>query len=187
MDFSAVISAAVDFLIVAAVVYFVVVFPLNTLEERRKRGVEASTAEPIDVELLIEVRDLCKGSGAPGRDRSRPIRSRRAGAPRSDRRAVGGAVLSLPHRIRHRGHEGMSVPTRTRGAGSLLPVVVGRPVRQRLLVASARVGIVAVVTLVACGGPEHVTEHLVEPARSIPPRSTPRRSICTRSSSSRPR
>ena len=66
MDFSAVISAAVNFLIVAAVVYFVIVLPLNTLKERRKRGVEAGPAEPTDVELLIEIRDLLQGKQRTG-------------------------------------------------------------------------------------------------------------------------
>jgi large conductance mechanosensitive channel len=60
IDFAAVISAALNFLIVAAVVYFVIVLPLNALKERRKRGVEAGPAEPTDVELLIEIRDLLR-------------------------------------------------------------------------------------------------------------------------------
>jgi large conductance mechanosensitive channel len=60
MDFAAVISAAVNFLIVAAVVYFLIVLPLNTLKERRKRGEEAGPAEPTDVQLLIEIRDLLR-------------------------------------------------------------------------------------------------------------------------------
>jgi large conductance mechanosensitive channel len=60
LDFSAVISAAINFLIVAAVVYFLVVLPLNTVKERRKRGEEAGPAEPTDVELLAEIRDLLR-------------------------------------------------------------------------------------------------------------------------------
>jgi large conductance mechanosensitive channel len=58
LDLAAVISATVNFLIVAGVVYFLIVLPLNTLKERRKRGEEAGPAEPTDVELLIEIRDL---------------------------------------------------------------------------------------------------------------------------------
>jgi large conductance mechanosensitive channel len=60
IDVAAVISAAVNFLIVAAVVYFLIVLPLNTLKDRRKRGEEAGPAEPTDVELLTEIRDLLR-------------------------------------------------------------------------------------------------------------------------------
>lgn len=58
IDFSAVITAAINFVIVAAVVYFVIVLPLGKLKERRQKGEEAGPAEPTDVELLIEIRDL---------------------------------------------------------------------------------------------------------------------------------
>ena len=64
VDFAAVITAAVNFLIVAAVVYFLIVFPLTTLKERRRRGEEAGPAEPTDVELLKEIRDLLKAQAA---------------------------------------------------------------------------------------------------------------------------
>ena len=60
LDFSVVISATINFLIVAAVVYFVIVLPLNTIKERRKRGQEAGPTEPTDVELLAEIRDLLR-------------------------------------------------------------------------------------------------------------------------------
>jgi large conductance mechanosensitive channel len=60
IDFAAVITAAINFLIVAAVVYFLIVFPLNSLKERRKRGEEPGPAEPTDVELLKEIRDLLR-------------------------------------------------------------------------------------------------------------------------------
>ena len=60
IDFAAVITATVNFVIVAAVVYFLIVLPLNTLKERRKRGVEEGPAEPTDVELLTEIRDLLR-------------------------------------------------------------------------------------------------------------------------------
>jgi large conductance mechanosensitive channel len=60
IDFAAVITAAINFVIVAAVVYFLIVLPLNTLKERRKRGVEEGPAEPTDVELLTEIRDLLR-------------------------------------------------------------------------------------------------------------------------------
>ena len=60
LDLSVLISAALNFLIVAAVVYFVIVLPLNTLKERRERGEEPGPAEPSDVELLKEIRDLLR-------------------------------------------------------------------------------------------------------------------------------
>ncbi len=60
IDVASVISAALNFLIVAAVVYFLIVLPLNTLKERRKRGEEAGPSEPTDVELLTEIRDLLR-------------------------------------------------------------------------------------------------------------------------------
>ena len=66
VDLSAVITAAVNFLIVATVVYFVIVFPLNTLNERRKRGDEPGPAEPTDVELLAEIRDLLREQRSTG-------------------------------------------------------------------------------------------------------------------------
>ncbi|NUT96112.1 MAG: large-conductance mechanosensitive channel protein MscL [Saccharothrix sp.] len=58
VDFGAIITAAINFLIVAAVVYFIFVMPMNKIKERRKRGEEAGPSEPTDVELLKEIRDL---------------------------------------------------------------------------------------------------------------------------------
>jgi large conductance mechanosensitive channel len=58
VDFAAVITAAINFIIVAAVIYFVVVLPVNVIQERRKRGEETGPAEPTEVELLAEIRDL---------------------------------------------------------------------------------------------------------------------------------
>lgn len=67
VDFGKVISAGINFLIVAAVVYFILVLPMNKLAERRKRGeapVEASPTE--DVVLLKEIRDLLAARNAQG-------------------------------------------------------------------------------------------------------------------------
>jgi large conductance mechanosensitive channel len=60
IDFASVVTAAINFVIVAAVVYFVIVLPLTRLQERRKRGVEPAAAAPTDVELLTEIRDLLR-------------------------------------------------------------------------------------------------------------------------------
>lgn len=61
MDFGAVLTAAINFLIIAAIVYFVIVLPVNKLMEMRKKGqVEEVEATPEDVALLQEIRDLLK-------------------------------------------------------------------------------------------------------------------------------
>ena len=58
IDFAAIITAMINFLIIAAIVYFMFVMPLKHIQERRKRGEEPGPSEPTDVELLIEIRDL---------------------------------------------------------------------------------------------------------------------------------
>ncbi|WJZ02089.1 large conductance mechanosensitive channel protein MscL [Corynebacterium freiburgense] len=62
MDFGAVITAAINFLIIAAVVYFVLVLPMNKLKaiQEARKGVEADEETPasIEAELLTEIRDL---------------------------------------------------------------------------------------------------------------------------------
>jgi large conductance mechanosensitive channel len=54
------ISAAITFVLTAAVVYFVVVLPVKAIMERRRRGEEAGPNEPTQVELLVEIRDLLR-------------------------------------------------------------------------------------------------------------------------------
>jgi large conductance mechanosensitive channel len=52
------ISACIQFVLTAGVLYFLVVFPMNKLAERRKRGVEPPPAAPSEeVKLLTEIRD----------------------------------------------------------------------------------------------------------------------------------
>lgn len=68
------LNAVITFVLTAAVVYFVVVLPMKAIVERRKRGEEAGPAEPTQVELLLEIRDLLRaqqGRG-PGADPSGP-------------------------------------------------------------------------------------------------------------------
>lgn len=61
VDIAALIAAALNFVIVATVVYFVIVAPLSRLEQRRARNEEpAEEAEPTDVQLLGEIRDLLR-------------------------------------------------------------------------------------------------------------------------------
>ena len=55
----AVLAAILNFLFIAAAVYFVIVMPMNKLAERRKRGVEPEPEAPAeDILLLQEIRDL---------------------------------------------------------------------------------------------------------------------------------
>lgn len=61
VDLAAIINAVIVFLITAAVVYFIFVMPMNTFQERRKRGKEPEPQAPAeDVLLLQEIRDLLK-------------------------------------------------------------------------------------------------------------------------------
>ncbi len=62
-DWSAFINAIINFLIVAAVLYFFVVTPMNKILARRQKNdlVEpAPAAIPEDIALLKEIRDLLK-------------------------------------------------------------------------------------------------------------------------------
>lgn len=56
----AVLTALLNFLLVAAAIYFLVVLPLNALAARRARGEEpeAPAAKADDIALLEEIRDL---------------------------------------------------------------------------------------------------------------------------------
>ncbi len=60
MDFAAVIATAINFVLVAPVVYFVIVIPMNAIKARRERGDEPGPAGPTDIELLTEIRDLLR-------------------------------------------------------------------------------------------------------------------------------
>jgi large conductance mechanosensitive channel len=56
--FGAFITALITFAITAAVVYFFVVVPMKTVQERLARGKEeAPVAAPEDIQLLREIRD----------------------------------------------------------------------------------------------------------------------------------
>ncbi|GAB3818523.1 large conductance mechanosensitive channel protein MscL [Micromonospora zhanjiangensis] len=65
MDWGAFLNALITFLLTAAVLYFLVVYPMNKLAERRKRGEEPPPAAPSEeVKLLTEIRDaLVAGAG----------------------------------------------------------------------------------------------------------------------------
>ncbi len=69
--FGVVLTALVNFLLIAAAIYFLIVAPMNTMIERRNRrlGIDPAAEEtPEDVALLTEIRDLLsaqRGGAAP--------------------------------------------------------------------------------------------------------------------------
>ena len=70
MDFGSVISAAINFLLVAAVVYFAIVAPMNKFNQLREAKLETpAETEVTEADLLTEIRDLlAKQSGTPDSD-----------------------------------------------------------------------------------------------------------------------
>ena len=67
-DYATFLNAIITFLITAAVLYFLVVMPLNMLAERRRRGEEPPPKAPNeDIVLLTQIRDLlAQNSAAQG-------------------------------------------------------------------------------------------------------------------------
>jgi large conductance mechanosensitive channel len=65
-DWGAFLNSVIGFLLTAAVVYFLVVMPMNKLAERRKRGEVPEPEAPSDeVRLLTEIRDALVGGQGP--------------------------------------------------------------------------------------------------------------------------
>ena len=62
LHFDTVVTAIINFVIIAAVVYFVFVMPMQRIIERRKRNQPQTeeVPEPTDVEVLLEIRDLLR-------------------------------------------------------------------------------------------------------------------------------
>lgn len=60
VDIGAVLTAAVNFLIIAAVIYFIMIMPMNKLADlnARRKGIEPEEAAATETELLAEIRDL---------------------------------------------------------------------------------------------------------------------------------
>jgi large conductance mechanosensitive channel len=57
-DYATFLNSVITFLITAAVLYFLVVLPLNVLAERRRRGEEPPPKAPAeDIVLLTQIRD----------------------------------------------------------------------------------------------------------------------------------
>jgi large conductance mechanosensitive channel len=72
MYFGAVIGAVIQFILVALVVYFAIIVPINYLSKlsfkRKEEGVvDKKPAPPTELELLADIRDLlAKRDAAPG-------------------------------------------------------------------------------------------------------------------------
>ncbi len=78
VDFAAILTAMLNFMIIAAIVYFMFVLPMQTLQERRRRGEEPGPSEPTDVEVLLEIRDLLRQQQQYGQTQQPTVQ---AGAP----------------------------------------------------------------------------------------------------------
>ncbi|MFG3703241.1 large conductance mechanosensitive channel protein MscL [Micromonospora sp. NPDC047670] len=71
-DWVAFVNALITFLLTAMALYFLVVYPMNKLAERRKRGEEPPPKAPSEeVRLLTEIRDALVAAGhtTPGQQR----------------------------------------------------------------------------------------------------------------------
>lgn len=71
IQWGSVLSAALTFLLTAAVVYFLMILPMNHFNELRRRRApepEAAPADPTEVELLAEIRDLLAHSNGAAPD-----------------------------------------------------------------------------------------------------------------------
>ena len=81
LDFNAVLSAFINFLIVAAVIYFVIVVPYKKLKERDSKVEEEET----ELTLLTQIRDLLSENGdGSGKHGSSPAALEAAEAKKSD-------------------------------------------------------------------------------------------------------
>ncbi|MGC5017274.1 large conductance mechanosensitive channel protein MscL [Micromonospora sp. DT47] len=71
-DWVAFVNAVITFALTAAALYFLVVYPMNRLAERRKRGEEPPPSAPSEeVKLLTDIRDalVAAGQTIPGQQR----------------------------------------------------------------------------------------------------------------------
>lgn len=66
VDLGAIITAVINFLIVAAVIYFLMIAPMNKFAEMqaRRKGIQPEEAGQTDLELLAEIRDLLQAQQA---------------------------------------------------------------------------------------------------------------------------
>lgn len=69
INVGAVVTAVINFAIIAAVVYFVLILPVNTA---KKRFVSAPEKELSDVDVLVQIRDILAGGTEAGQKISTP-------------------------------------------------------------------------------------------------------------------
>ena len=67
VDIGGVLTAAINFVITAAVVYFIFVVPMNKLAERRRKDLGPVAVAPTELELLVQIRDLLAAGNASGK------------------------------------------------------------------------------------------------------------------------
>ncbi|SDS33708.1 large conductance mechanosensitive channel protein MscL [Agrococcus carbonis] len=62
------LAAIINFLIVAAVVYFALIFPMAKLKEvnDRRKGIQPDEPVETDVDILHDIRELLRAQQAPG-------------------------------------------------------------------------------------------------------------------------
>ncbi|RBP65501.1 large conductance mechanosensitive channel [Brevibacterium sanguinis] len=76
IDIGAVITAVINFLIVAAIVYFIIIVPMNKLNDLRKRGAPEEVVPPTAEDLLADIREILRtqaaGSSAAPADSTDP-------------------------------------------------------------------------------------------------------------------
>ncbi|SHH56516.1 large conductance mechanosensitive channel [Jatrophihabitans endophyticus] len=79
IDLSSIVNAVIAFLVTAAVVYFFIVVPMNTFQERRAlkaaKGEPDPTPRAEDVILLEQIRDLLAANSATGVAQTNPAKS----------------------------------------------------------------------------------------------------------------
>jgi len=61
----AILTALINFLLIALALYFFLVVPMNKLAERRTTGEEESPEVSAEAKVLVEIRDLLAADAAP--------------------------------------------------------------------------------------------------------------------------
>ena len=61
-----ILTALINFVLVAAAIYFLIVLPVNALNRRRRRGVPDPEVPPSEADLLAEIRDLLAAQQSGG-------------------------------------------------------------------------------------------------------------------------
>lgn len=86
LKFGAVLAVIIQFLIVALVVYFAIVLPINHLgrltfaKQKKEEVAIPADLPPTETELLIQIRDLLAGRSSPEGDHTLPAAAPTGGA-----------------------------------------------------------------------------------------------------------